>query len=205
MNVNEVRATIKIHKIKKVPLVLEVIPGGGLTENDVKLTPTLEAIVVSGSDSVLENLDKIVVGQIHLAELMGSTDLSFAITMPAGVSNVTGVTELGVNVELLKQLVTCEFTLTRTQINTVNVPANRHVKVMTEAITVTIRGTEEEIEWLKQNLDKIVALVDCSGVQDVTNQNAVLNVTIQIIGDSGAGAVGEYQVLAEVTEVSTGG
>ena len=205
MNVNEVRATIKIHKIKKVPLVLEVIPGGGLTENDVKLTPTLESIVVSGSDSVLENLDKLVVGQIHLAELMESTDLSFAITMPAGISNVTGVTELGVNVELLKQLDTYEFTLTRTQINLVNVPGNRHVKVLTEAIKVTIRGTKEEIEWLKQNPDKIVALVDCGDVQDVTNQNAVLNVTIQITGDSGAGAVGEYQVVVEVTEVNTGG
>ena len=107
--------------------------------------------------------------------------------------------------DLELRLHTYEFTLTRTQINLVNVPGNRHVKVLTEAIKVTIRGTKEEIEWLKQNTDKIVALVDCGDVQDVTNQNAVLNVTIQITGDSGAGAVGEYQVVVEVTEVNTGG
>ena len=201
MNVNEVRATIKIHKIKQVPLVLEVIPGGGLTENDIKLTQTLQSIVVSGSDAVLEKLDKIVVGQLYLAELMGTTDMMFDITMPAGVNNVTGVTELGINVELLQELEIRTFTVT--QIRVENVPGNRHVKLVTQVLTVQIRGTKEALDALKP--EDIVVVVDCSDVTDIVNMTTPLNVTIQITGDSGAGAVGEYQVIVEVTEVNTGG
>ena len=200
-NVSEVRATIKIHKIKQVPLVVEVIPGGGLTENDVKLTPTLQSIVVSGSDSVLEKLDRIVVGQLYLAELMGTTDMVFDITMPAGVNNVTGVTELDVNVELLRELEIRTFTVT--QIRVENVPGNRHVKLVTQVLTVQIRGTKEALDALKP--EDIIAVVDCSDVTDIVNMTTPLNVTIQITGDSGAGAVGEYQVIAEVTSVTAGG
>ena len=201
MNVSEVRATIKIHKIKQVPLVVEVIPGGGLTENDIKLTPTLQSIVVSGNDAVLENLDRIVVGQLYLAELMGTTDMMFDIIMPAGVNNVTGVTELAVNVELLRELEIRTFTVT--QIRVENVPGNRHVKLVTQVLTVQIRGTKEALDALKP--EDIVAVVDCSDVTDIVNMTTPLNVTIQITGDSGAGAVGEYQVIVEVTEVNTGG
>jgi YbbR domain-containing protein len=201
MNVNEVRATIRIHKIKQVPLVVEVIPGGGLTENDIKLTPTLQSIVVSGSDAVLEKLDKIVVGQLHLSELMGTTDMMFDITMPAGVHNVTGVTELGVNVELLQELVIRTFTVTKIRVE--NVPGNRHVKLVTQVLTVQIRGTKEALDALKP--EDIIVVVDCSDVTDMVNMTTPLNATIQVTGDSGAGAVGEYQVIVEVTEVNAGG
>ena len=203
LNVNEIRATIRINKIKRVPLVVQVIPGGGLTEHDVQLTPTIDTIVVSGGDAALEQLDRIIVGQIHLSELMESTTLVFAITMPAGINNVTGVTELGVNVELLQQLEVRTFTVT--QIRMENVPGNRHVKLVTQALTVTIRGTREALDQLEQHPERIVALVDCSDVTDMANMTTPLNVTIYIDGVDGAGAVGVYQVIVEVTGVSTGG
>jgi hypothetical protein len=201
LNVNEIRATIKIQKIKKIPLVVEVIPGGGLTEKDVKVTPKQELIVVSGSDAALEKLDKIVVGQIYLADLMENSEIVFAITMPAGVSNVTGVTELEVTVELLQQLDIRTFTVT--QIRLENVPGNRHVKLVTQVITVRIRGTAEALANLKP--EDIVVIVDCSDVSDMTNMTTPLNATIQIGGESSAGAVGEYQVIVEIKEVSPGG
>lgn len=201
VNVNEIRATIKIQKIKQIPLVVEVIPGGGLTERDITLTQSLQSIVVSGSDAVLEKLDQIVVGHIDLADLMESTELAFAITMPAGVSNVTGVTNLNVAVEFAP-LEIRTFTLTHANIRVENVPGNRGVKLVSQELKVQIRGSAEALADL--DLEDIVAVVDCTDVADMSNMTMWLNVIVQITNGSGAGSIGEYQVLVEVTEVSNG-
>jgi hypothetical protein len=201
MDVTEVRATIKIFKIKQVPLVVEVKDGGGLTSADVKLTQTLDTIVVSGSDAELEKLDKIVVGRIDLSELMESTEVEFDITMDPGVNNITGVTKVKVNVELLVQLETRSFKVN--QIRPENVPGNRGVKLLTKEITVQIRGTKEALDQLKP--EDIVAVVDCSDVADSVNMTIPLNASIRLPEDSSAGAVGMYPVLVEVSPMGTGG
>ena len=201
MDVTEVRATIKIFKIKQVPLVVEVKDGGGLTSADVKLTQTLDTIVVSGSDAELEKLDKIVVGRIDLSELMESTEVEFNITMDPGVNNITGVTKVKVNVELLVQLEIRSFKVN--QIRPENVPGNRGVKLLTKEITVQIRGTKEALDQLKP--EDIVAVVDCSDVADSVNMTIPLNASIRLPEDSSAGAVGMYPVLVEVSPMGTGG
>jgi hypothetical protein len=201
MDVTEVRATIKIFKIKQVPLVVEVKDGGGLTSADVKLTQTLDTIVVSGSDAELEKLDKIVVGRIDLSELMESTEVEFDITMDPGVNNITGVTKVKVNVELLVQLEIRSFKVN--QIRPENVPGNRGVKLLTKEITVQIRGTKEALDQLKP--EDIVAVVDCSDVADSVNMTIPLNASIRLPEDSSAGAVGMYPVLVEVSPMGTGG
>jgi hypothetical protein len=167
----------------------------------VKLTQTLDTIVVSGSDAELEKLDKIVVGRIDLSELMESTEVEFNITMDPGVNNITGVTKVKVNVELLVQLEIRSFKVN--QIRLENVPGNRGVKLLNKEITVQIRGTKEALDQLKP--EDIVAVVDCSDVADSVNMTIPLNASIRLPEDSSAGAVGMYPVLVEVSPMGTGG
>lgn len=202
-DVKEIQTTIKIQKIKTVPIVVEVKDGGGLTEDDVKLTLSIDSIVVSGSETALEDVDQIVVGQIDLSKVMESTTMDFAITMPAGVGNVTGAASVTVNIELLRQLDVQVFEVM--QILKVNEPQNCKITLLTKSIRVQIRGTEEALAYLRQNPNSIVAVVDCSDVSDSHNQNMVLNVTIKIIEESDAGAVGEYTVTVNVSESGAGG
>ena len=201
MNVNEVRATIKILKIKQVPIVVEVIPGGGLTAEDVRVTTELKNIVVSGNDALLEALDQIVVGRIDLSELMESTSMEFPITMPAGVQNETGVTKVKAEVELLQVLEIREFTLDR--ISLVNRPGNRYVEKVTKELTVKIRGTAEALDNLK--VEDIVVIVDCSDVAEIVNTTTRLNVVIQMPDGTSAGVMGKYTVIVNVSEMGTGG
>lgn len=202
-DVKEIQTTIKIQKIKTVPIVVEVIPGGGLTEDDVKLTLSIDSIVVSGSEAALEDLNQIVVGQIYLSNLLDSTTMDFEISLPAGVGNVTGATSVTVEIILLRELQVQEFEVM--QIFTVNEPQNCKVTLLTRSIRVKIRGTEEALAYLRQNPDNIVAVVDCSDVSDGHNQNMVLNVTIKITNENGAGAVGEYTVTVNVSASNAGG
>ena len=201
MNVNEVRATIKILKIKQVPIVVEVIPGGGLTAEDVRVTTELKNIVVSGNDALLEALDQIVVGRIDLSELMESTSMEFPITMPAGVQNETGVTKVKAEVELLQVLEIREFTLDR--ISLVNRPGNRYVEKVTKELTVKIRGTAEALD--NRKVEDIVVIVDCSDVAEIVNTTTRLNVVIQMPDGTSAGVMGKYTVIVNVSEMGTGG
>ena len=199
-SVNEVRATIKINKIKQVALEVELIDGGGLRASDVTVNQSLRYIMVSGSNSALENLDKIVVARISLAEMIKSDTLTFDIQMPAGISNVTGETKLTVEI-ILPELETRTFVITTIQI--VNAPADRNVKVITEKLVVQIRGTAEALDALEQmDPSELVAVVDC---KEVSNINTILNATILLPEDTSAGVVGVPQVVVKITVKSSGG
>ena len=198
---NEVRATIKINKIKQVALEVELIDGGGLRASDVTVNQSLQYIMVSGSNSALENLDKIVVARISLAEMIKSDTLTFDIQMPAGISNVTGETKLTVEI-ILPELETRTFVITT--IRTVNEPADRNVTVITEKLVVQIRGTAEALDALDES--QLVAVVDCKDVSGMSNMNASLNATVELPDGSSAGVVGDApQVVVKITVISSGG
>ena len=199
MNVTEIKATVKINKIKELPVVVEVVEGGGLYLSNVSLTQSVTSIKVSGSHAALENLDRIVVGTIRLAEVMESTTLKFEITMPFGINNMTGVSEVTVEVQILQQLETKTFTVTRFKL--VNVPANHKVEMETQTTEVTIRGTAEDLAALKA--EDIVVVVDCSDVSG--NMSYQRDYTVQLPEGNEAGMISEGQVLVKVTENGTGG
>ncbi len=200
MNISTVTATIEIYKIKEIPLVMEIIPGGGLTQNDVTFQQSLQTLTVTGSDEALEKLDQIVVGQIRLAEWEESGSASYDIIMPSGVRNVTGVTQMTVEVTLLQKLSTKTFTIDAKQIQFVNKPDNRHIKLVNQFISVTVRGTEEALA--KLNAEDISVILDCSDVANMANMTVPMNLIVEIAEDANCGAVGVYQVIVEVTEVA---
>lgn len=197
---NEVRATIKINKIKQVALEVELIDGGGVRASDVIVNQSLQYIMVFGSNSALENLDKIVVARISLAEMIKSETLTFDIQMPAGISNVTGETKLTVEI-ILPELETRTFVITT--IRTVNEPADRNVTVITEKLVVQIRGTAEDLDALDES--QLVAVVDCKDVSGMSNMNASLNATVELPEGSSAGVVGDAPVIVKITVISSGG
>ena len=157
-------------------------------------------MTVTGSDEALEKLDQIVVGQIRLAEWEESGSASYDIIMPSGVRNVTGVTQMTVEVTLLQKLSTKTFTIDAKQIQFVNKPDNRHIKLVNQFISVTVRGTEEALA--KLNAEDISVILDCSDVANMANMTVPMNLIVEIAEDANCGAVGVYQVIVEVTEVA---
>ena len=110
------------------------------------------------------------------------------------------MTEVTVDVTMLQQLETRTFTITQFTLAHV---ANRYVRLVTKAITVTIRGTKEALDAL--NAEDIVAEVDVKDVANMADKTTtILKVTIRMPDDSTAGAIGEYQVLAEITAMGSG-
>lgn len=191
--VTEVRLDLKIERVKEITPVLEVIAGGGATEQTslIKIEP--EVIRISGNETALSKIDSIVLGTINLGELTEDTQLTFPIELPEGVTNLTGVTEATVRISFPKLQ---KKELTVTNITPINVPEGLEVDMLTEALTVTVRGPSAMVSSM--TADDLSVTVDFSGVEIGT---AVVKADIKITSAyADVGAIGTYSVSATLRE-----
>ena len=193
-NVEEVQLDVKIRRVKEVELKLDVTYAGGATMHNTKIEINPAKIRLSGGEAVLEELgDSIVLGKINLADISKSDKITFAISLPEGVNNETGLTEAEVTVTF-SGLSTKEFVIEN--IKMMNVPQGMEVELITKRLTITVRGPSAAIS--KLTADDIFAVVDFTGAEADT---ATFKATI--IFDEGfdaMGALGTYTVSATVNE-----
>lgn len=193
VNTEQVTLDLKIRRVKEVALKVNVIYGGGVAEENVGISLNYSTIRLSGGEAVLEALgDEIVLGTINMAELDKSQDLTFPITLPEGVTNESGITEVEASVRMVG-LSNREFAVENIQIQ--NVPEGMEVDVITQKLTVTVRGPSA----LMLNLTG----EDITAVVDFTNAeigSSTFKVTIVFAEEyQKLGAVGTYSVSATVT------
>lgn len=161
-SVEEVLLTGQIQQIKEVDLVADVIYGGGAAPENTTITLSPEVIRVSGGQAVLEELgDTYTVCSINLADIeKTSNELKYTITLPEGVTNQTGVSEV---------VVTVRFSGLRTKdvvinsIEMINVPEGMTAEIINASLSVRLRGPEAEIANLTEQ--DISAVVDLSAAE----------------------------------------
>lgn len=145
-----VRLLIQPYKV--LPLTVEVIDGGGATHETTQITYTttggeeIGTITVAGDAALLEGLEKIVLGTVKLEEILEDTQMSFPVTLPAGVSNLSEVEEVQVSVSF-PDLMTKTFTVENIQAT--GVPAGLVAEIVTKKIDVTVRGPKALVEKMQ--------------------------------------------------------
>lgn len=159
-NVEEIRLDMPIQRLKDINLVADIIYGGGATAESTTVTIEPATIRVSGSEALLNELgDSLTICSLNLAEIdRGNSEQTFAINLPEGVVNQTGVTEAKVTVKF-SGLKSREFTIT--DIESLNVPEGMTAEIISTSLTVKVRGPAAEIDRLTVN--DIFATVDFSG------------------------------------------
>lgn len=187
----DVTVTLKIMRVKEIALVVNVIYGGGATEQSSQITVDPATIRISGSDNLLEGLEQLELGTLNLSEMPADEVLTFPIKLPEGINNETGVTEASVDVKF-PGLAT--RTLTVNKITVVNVPAGMKVDMITKALEIQVRGPEAKIAELKP--EDITVTVDFTAAQTGTVK---LKAEIAC-NQPDIGAVGTYTVSATVRE-----
>ena len=173
-SVEEVQLTAQIQQIKEVDLVVDVVYGGGATAKNTAVSLSPEVIRVSGGEAVLEELgDRYTVGTIVLADIEKSShEQTFPLSLPEGVTNQTGVSEVTVTIRF-SGLKTKEFVVDN--IEMVNVPEDMTAEIINANLTVRVRGPEAEISQLTE--EDISAVVDLSAAEAGT---ATYKAVIQI-------------------------
>ncbi|MGN1025311.1 MAG: YbbR-like domain-containing protein [Faecousia sp.] len=160
-NVEEVRLDVRIQKVKDITLVYNIVEGGGATRDNVSVTMSAETIRVCGSEVAIDAMeDQLVVGTINLAELTKSGTMTFQVLLPEGITNLSAITEVEATV-LLSGLTTRDYVLENIQ--SINIPEGMEAELITEKLTVTVRGPAELMS--KLTAENITATVDFTGAE----------------------------------------
>jgi len=167
-NAPEVRLELKILRYKQVKLNCAVVNGGGATQSTSKITVEPAYIMVSGNEQVLSGLNQITLGTINLGELPSATTLEYSITLPDGVTSLSGETTAKVKVSF-PDLATKEFTLNTIIVD--NVPEGLTAELATKSLKITVRGPKDLIS--KMTASDITAVVDFTGKSVGTETHAV--------------------------------
>lgn len=172
---NTILASIPIMRVKEVPLDVNVVYGAGATEENTKIVIEPSSILLSGDSAVLDRMNRIVLATIDTTDFSTSFTDTYTIRYEDGIDNLSGVTEAKVTVELLN-LVSDKFIVRN--ISTINVTEGYEDKIITDSITVTLRGPEEQMKAVKA--ENISAVID---LQDSVNSTGTYTATPKIYVD----------------------
>lgn len=194
-NVEEIRLDVKIQRFKDIAITYELVEGGGAKRSNVIVTLSDETIRVSGSDAVLEDLgDEIVVGVIDLGDIR-DTVLTYPINLPAGVTNLSGVTSVDVSIRFVGVTTS---TISVRKFVTVNVPEGMEVDMNTKHLDIVVRGPAATMQKLDE--EDIIVTVDFAGKEPGPMES--YPVTITFASDvKDVGEVGTYQVWATLQPI----
>ncbi len=174
----EVSLTLPILRTRKIQLAVELNPGGGVTEDNAVVTLTPAYINVIGTAEQVEAMeDTLTVGTIDLAGIIDKDDFNFSLTLPVGVKNMGGETEVAASVELVG--LTTD-TISVSDIRTENAPEGYSIEITTRTVQVTVRGSKVDVTRLKNNRRHgIYILVDLQNY----DQKGAFSVTGQVINE----------------------
>jgi len=199
VNTQEVGVKLTIQKVKEIPLLVTIVDGGGATEETVSYKIEPQTLKVSGTEAALADLKEINLGTIKLADYAEEQILTFDIVLPDGVTNQTRVNEVTVDVKF-HQLTIKTFNIT--SISAINVPSGMEAAIITQALTVTVRGPAAMVNTMRET--DISVVVDFSqATMGTVTRDAIIIITNPNF--SSVGAVEDenkpYEVLAELKRI----
>ena len=192
VNTQEIHLELKIQRVKEVKLTVTIVDGGGATAQTATYDINPQTIKVSGSEAALEGLDSINLGTINLGDYLNATPLPFQIPQIEGVTNLTGVTEAVVDLKF-PGLTNKEITVENIEL--INIPEGMTAELITEKITLIIRGPSSDMAKLM--LEDVKITVDLTGAEAGTS---TYKAKVVIGAYPALGAVGAYSANVTVEQ-----
>lgn len=190
-NVSEVKVYLPVSMVKKIPLTVTLVDGGGATEDTTTVQIEPKEISVSGSETALNALSELNLGTIDLSQITEDTVMEFEINLPEGVNNVSNLPTAAVSISFPK-LATREFTVS--EFEALNLAPGMTWEPLTKQLIITVRGLKSEIQRL--GAADIIVQVDLAGVE---NTAAVEPIICFPVSYESLGEVGSYSISVQVT------
>ena len=189
----QIQATLPVYVTKELKLKVDFkeAPGARLADMTYSIKP--ESIMVSGDASVLNNMDSIVLDSFDLLDVTReSTSHSYAILVPDGCENLSGVTRATLEISYPDKT-TADVTTQNIQV--VNPPVDRTVEILTQELTIRLFGTVKELDDITGEDVTIVA-----DLSDYAVASGTYMVPVQVEVGSAVGVSGTYQVQFRIPE-----
>ena len=192
-SVDEIEYTIPIVKVKDVGLTVNLLSGGGATEDNAVVRIEPSTITLSGDAELLSSINQLQLGTIDLASFAQSTTETFAIVLPNGVNNLSGEKEATVTVSIkgleTKRVITTNITF-------INVSEGYKPRAITQYKEVIIRGPKEIIDLIDK--DNIRIIGDLTDIGNAVGRYSV-RTTVEILGYREVGVIGDdYNVVVSL-------
>lgn len=186
--------TLPIVMEREIPLVVNFLPGGGATEDNVgSLDISPQTIKISGAEEDVIGLEEISLGSIDLSLVMNSKTFACPIALDPSLNNVSGLTEALVYVTI-DGLETQTFDVSNIEL--INSPEGYTATTSTQMRTVVLRGSEEDLALIDPSQIRIVA--DLSDISASGSTTVPVKVYLDSFGD--AGVTGEYTIVVNITK-----
>lgn len=192
---DQIQVVLPVSIIKELPLIINFLesPGSRLSNVDYKIEPA--TVTVSGDAMLLQNVDSIVLDDaFDLSALNGEATSYYQIALPDGCENLSGVSRATLKIAY-KDLTTA--TVTAGQIEFENVPEGKTVTALTPELSVTVRGTADDVGAVTP--EDISILADLQDVSSASGSYTV-SAVIRVNTDGDIGVVGTYQVRVTIAD-----
>ena len=194
-DITEVYTIFPVQTVKEVPLTVSFTSGAGATSENATATIDPETVTISGTPERLDQIESINLGSIDLSKIVTSEVVNMTIPVPEGVSIISGITSAKVTVSMSGLDTRIVQTSDIELINTPEWISN--VELVTQALEVRIRGASDTMK-LVQDQD-VYVIVDLSTLDEGAEGTRTLVATVGVRGFADVGAVGEYQVVVNIT------
>ena len=186
-----VQVTMPVLKVKEVPLTVDFVESAGARLDNFSWSLSYSSITLSGDASLMASIDEISHGTLALEDLRGQETFSYEIPVPNGANNLSGITSVALTISATdtetKEIETTSFSYE-------NFSGDAPVSVLTSSLTVTLRGTAEDIAAVTGNDVQVIA--NLSGIEADSGSYTV-PARISVAGYD-LGAVGTYEVTVHI-------
>ena len=194
-----IQVTLPVYVTRELQLTMNFVESAGARMYNVDWGIEPSTILVSGPADVLNSMDSIVLDDFNLAELGSTTNYSYAIPIPEGCENLSGVTRATLRISFKDMQRT---TVTATNFILENAPEDRTVDLLTEQLAVSIFGTSGDVGAITS--DNILVTVDLADFGSAVGTYTV-PAEVTVVGHDVGVSGGTYQVRVTISEQTSGG
>lgn len=191
-----VYVTFPVWATAEIPLTVNFTDGGGITEKNVRYDIDHKSITISGDKDDVAAISAIELEPIDLATVRDGDVITRKIPLANELNNLSGYTEVSITIHI-SGVVTKSVNVESDNISCINVPDGWEPALITQAITVEIRGPRDELETISG--ESVLVVADLSEVNEAAGQYTLTaRVYLNSVGTE-AGVVGtDYRVVVSL-------
>ena len=171
VDVEKVTVSLPIIQKKTVPLKLDTVNGPEFDGDFIRISYSPSEIEIAAVDDVYDGIESISIGTLDFSKISEKSHTEeFTLDIPAGVTNISGITTVEVTVTF-SSFATDTLTIAPDQIGIVNTPKGKTASITSKSLRVSICGSTASVAAAKA--DGVRAEVDLSGASAGTREYAV--------------------------------
>ncbi len=188
-----IQVTMPVISATDVPLVVKFIEDAGVRAESFDYSLDTNSVTLSGDANQISQLGEIVLGEIVLADIEGTQTFTYDISIPEGLSNLSGVTSATLNITN-RDVATRDVTVTRFDYENFDAE-DRSVEVVTSSLNVILRGSRGTLDGIAA--DQVSVVADLSGVTNAVGTYTV-PANVRIEGNPDIGTTQNYQLTVRI-------